>query len=262
MKFFRNIFLLTVMSLAAAAQAETYSPEVEAMLKPMPDRVMMMGNIMLTMDEEVQARTQEELAAAMQSSHAVRGCMIVLNAATGHVLAMDSKGAVDVEENFALAARLPQQATPAAALLHAAAEKEGITLRELTERLSLNEGTGVGVQGDEACVLTEDGQVETLSAMHLASVLASFANGGERVQPRVIKGLRLEDGQRYLPTLPAPVTCVVSAETAAAVLQEGTTCTSADGVSVNTAVRRENGTPLITVQVLDAASAETPSLNP
>lgn len=265
MKFFRNIFLLTVMSLAAAAQAEPYSPEVEALLKPMPDRVMMMGNIMLTMDEAVQTRTQEELAAAMQSSHAVRGCMIVLNAATGHVLAMDSKGAVDVEENAALAARLPQQATPAAALLRAAAEKEGITLRELAERLSLEEASGVGVQGDEACILAADGSVEVFSPMHLASVLASFANGGERVQPRVIKGLRLEDGQRYLPTLPAPVTRVVSAETAAAVLQEGTTRTGADGVSVSTDFRRENGTPLITVQVLDstpAAPAETPSLNP
>lgn len=257
MKFFHRLSLLFILSLAAAAQAEPYSPEVEALLRPMPDKVVMMGNIMLTMDEAVQAQTQQELAGLMQRHHAVRGCMVVLNAATGQVQGMDSQGAVDEEQNFALAAELPQEATTAAALLDAAAAKEGISLRELAERLSLNEGTGVGVQGDAACELTADGRLEKLSAMHLAALYAAFANGGERVQPRLIKGLRLEDGKRYLPTVPAPVTRVVSAETAAAVLQEGDTCASAASLTTFIRCRRVNGTPFITVLVLDAPAPVT-----
>lgn len=288
MKFFRQTALALIFGLAAASHAETYSPEVEAMLRPLPEKAVMMGNLVLTVDEDAQNAAQECMANLMQRNESiVWGCGMVINAATGQLLALVKESREDVAYDLAFTPVIVPGATfrvlgTAAALdkglltLDSKVEATPFTLEDEEDRceftapagapatlsvrealltdnaptaarialtcgpalyqqtldsFGLTKATGIGIQGDSACDLEDltdvSAQSPVLAAMgagqeyvrvsllQLASVYATLANGGERITPRVIQGLRLNDGVRMLPTLPAEHRRVVSAETAA-----------------------------------------------
>lgn len=290
MRFFRHTALALMFGLAAASHAEPYSPEVEAMLRPLPEKAVMMGNLVMTVDEAAQNAAQECMAGLMQrDEHIVWSCAIVMNAATGQLLALVKESREEVAYDLAFSPVIVPGATfrvlgTAAALdkglltLDSKVEATPFTLedeedfcefaapadapaalsvreallsdnapaaarialtcgpalyQQTLDSFGLTKATGIGIQGDSACDLedltdaAENGspvlaamgagqEYVRASLLQLASVYATLANGGERITPRVIKGLRLNDGVRMLPTLPAEHRRVVSAETAAA----------------------------------------------
>ncbi len=327
---FRSL-LFTLLLSSAAVYAEPYSPEVEAMLRPLPEKAVMMGNLVMTVDEGVQAAVQAQMDALMAeenkeevyltnpetgvtrtATHRHWGSAIVMNAATGQLLALVRKsdqeadfdlsfspafmpGATFVplaaaaaldkgiltldsevdaatftieEENGDACALIAPEGAPARMLLVCRppgfqpiliapegaparmSVREALTAgnepaaarialacgpalyQSTLEAFGLADPTGIGIQGDSACDIEDLEEVPgqnslvlatmgagtdcvRVSLLQLASVYATLANGGERITPRVIQGLRLNDGVRMLPTLPAEHRRVVSAETAA-----------------------------------------------
>lgn len=292
MRFFRHTALALILGLAAASQAEPYSPEVEAMLRPLPEKAVMMGNLVLTVDEDAQNTVQDIMAELMQrDEHIVWSCGIVMNAATGQLLALVKESREEIAYDLAFSPVIVPGATfrvlgTAAALdkglltLDSKVEAAPFTLedeedfceftapagapaalsvretllsdnapaaarialtcgpalyQQTLDSFGLTKPTGIGIQGDSACDLedvtdaAENGspvlaamgagqEYVRASLLQLASVYATLANGGERITPRIIKGLRLNDGVRMLPTLPAEHRRVVSEETAENIL--------------------------------------------
>lgn len=351
MRFIRRTALALILGLAAASHAEPYSPEVEAMLRPMPEKAVMMGNLVMTVDENMQAAAQDIMAGLMQrDEHIVWGSAIVMNAATGQLSALvkESRGEVDFDLAFspvfapgvllrpvAVAAALDKgiltlddtvestsftvedeediceftapagtpatlnvrealltDNAPAAARIALACGPE--LYQQALDSFGLTKATGIGIQGDSACDVEDltDASAESpvlaamgagqeyvrVSLLQLASVYATLANGGERITPRIIKGLRLNDGVRMLPTLPAEHRRVVSEQTAAALYtvlaQQPLSATSNDSeyghVSCTIALLRRGETPLILAIAIGgenadsqaAAAAIIPFLNP
>lgn len=308
MKFFRHLPLLLALCLAPVAQAETYPPEVEAMLQPMPEQAVMMGNLVMTIDEAVQDAVQTQMNALMTEENKEAVCLtdpetgltldtptcwgsaVVMNAATGQVRALvresDKETGFDLSFSPAFMPGATFRPLAAAAALdkglltldsmveatsftaeeenrdaHIFTAPEGapalLSVREaltadnesaaarialacgpalyqhMLEAFGLTDPTGIGIQGDSSCDIEDLEEVVEqnspvlgqmgagtdfvrVSLLQLASVYATLANGGERITPRVIQGLRLNDGVRMLPTLPAEHRRVVSEETAAA----------------------------------------------
>ncbi|MCQ2364767.1 MAG: hypothetical protein MJ051_04350 [Akkermansia sp.] len=290
MKSFRRTALALILGLAAASHAETYSPEVEAMLRPLPEKAVLMGNLVLTVDEAAQNATQDIMAELMRGDENIAwGCGMVMNAATGQLLALVKESREEADYDLALAPVIVPGATFRVLGTAAALDKGLLTLdssveatpfilkdeedlceftapagapaalsvreallsdnapaaarialtcgpalyQQTLDSFGLTKATGIGIQGDSACDLedltdaAENGspvlaamgagqEYVRASLLQLASVYATLANGGERITPRIIKGLRLNDGVRMLPTLPAEHRRVVSEETASA----------------------------------------------
>lgn len=348
---FRSI-LITLLLSPAAVHAEPYSPEVEAMLRPLPEKAVMMGNLVLTVDEDAQNAAQECMAEMMKKDENIAwGCAIVMNAATGQLLALVKESRENVAYDLAFTPVIVPGATfrvlgTAAALdkglltLDSAVDAGSFTLEDeedlcefsapagapatlsvrealLTDNapaaarialtcgpalyqqtldsFGLTKATGIGIQGDSACDLEDltdvSAESPVLAAMgagqeyvrasllQLASVYATLANGGERITPRVIKGLRLNDGVRMLPTLPAEHRRVVSAETAEKILsviapRDAWGSPALATVSKDTAEDAEEArsivcvvctdvrrTPLVFAYAYCTESAETPDLH-
>lgn len=308
MRFFRHTALALILGLAAASHAEPYSPEVEAMLRPLPEKAVMMGNLVMTVDEGVQAAAQAQMDALMAeenkeevyltnpetsvtrpATHRHWGSAIVMNAATGQLLALVRKSDQEADFDLSFSPAFMPGATFVPLAAAAALDKGILTLdsevdaatftieeengdacaliapegaparmsvrealtagnepaaarialacgpalyQSTLEAFGLADPTGIGIQGDSACDIEDLEEVPgqnslvlatmgagtdcvRVSLLQLASVYATLANGGERITPRVIQGLRLNDGVRMLPTLPAEHRRVVSAETAA-----------------------------------------------
>lgn len=297
MKIFRHLSLLFALSLAAVAQAETYPPEVEALLKPMPEQAVMMGNIILTLDEGMQDAVQQEMNDVVAEDAAiVRGWAVVLNAATGQVLAMVGAGSNPEGANIACAPVLPAGGTTKLFGYIEATEQGSRHVSPVVEmercraaivRFGLNEPVGLGVQDDVPCEITDDAvpgepnetgffyYLKKVSAMHLATGYAAVANGGVRVQPRLIKGLMLNDGERYLPTNPPPTRRIMSAETAQKAQEKAplkdlpTGCSKGyvdvqynDNMLVHAGFIVCNGTPLVIVTVADGGEKNPEETTP
>ena len=299
MRFLRRTALALIVGLAAASHAEPYSPEVEALLRPLPEKAVMMGNLVMTVDEAAQNAAQSIMAELMQrDEHIVWSCGIVMNAATGQLTALVKESREEVAYDLALSPVIVPGATFRVLGTAAALDKGLLTLdstvdatpftledeedlceftapagapatlsvrealladnapaaarialscgpvlyQQTLDSFGLTKATGIGIQGDSACdsedltdaaengspVLAAMGagqEYVRVSLLQLASVYATLANGGERITPRIIKGLRLNDGVRMLPTLPAEHRRVVSAETAAALCSVLSDCT-------------------------------------
>lgn len=356
MRFFRRTALALMFGLAAASHAEPYSPEVEAMLRPLPEKAVMMGNLVMTVDEAAQNAAQECIAGLMQKDeHIVWSCGIVMNAATGQLLALVKESREEVAYDLAFSPVIVPGATFRVLGTAAALDKGLLTLdskveatpfiledeedlcefavtapagapaalsvrealltdnapaaarialtcgpalyQQTLDSFGLTKPTGIGIQGDSACDLEDltdaaESSSPVLAAMgagqeyvrasllQLASVYATLANGGERITPRVIQGLRLNDGVRMLPTLPAEHRRVVSKETAENILSVIAPCNAGEGpalvtVSKDTAEDAEEArsvvcvictdvrlTPLVFAYAYCTESAETPDLHP
>lgn len=283
--------------LTAAAPAETYAPEVEALLKPMPEQAVMMGNIILTLDEGMQDAVQQEMNDVVAEDAAiVRGWAVVLNAATGQVLAMVGAGNNPEGANIVCVPVLPAGGTTKLFSYIEATEQgkhhvspivEMEICRDAIARFGLNEPVGLGVQDDVPCEITDDAvpgepnetgffyYLKKVSAMHLATGYAAVANGGVRVQPRLIKGLALNDGERYLPTNPPPTRSIMSAETAQKAQEKALLkdlpagCSKGyvdvqynDNMLVHAGFIVCNGTPLVIVTVADGGEKNPEETTP
>lgn len=242
MSVLRSILFGTLACLCAVATAqEGLSAETQALLRPMPERAVMMGNILLTLEEDVQMTAQQAMEEQVEAAGAARGYAVLLHADTGELAAVVSAGNCPEGANIVCVPDLPVDGV-CELPVQAAAREPGISLpasrearvrlyEDVISRFGLDAPVGIGIQDDCACetVTPDNNKAELsladvlprISAMHLADCYAVVLNKGERTEPRLIKGLMLKDGERYLPTKPAAVRRVLSEQTAAAVCPAG-----------------------------------------
>lgn len=118
----------------------------------------------------------------------------------------------------------------------------GVLHRYMTE-FGLGQPTGLALPGEETGVLTDPedwwgtqlpsvsiGHSVTVNAAQMASVYATVANGGVRVEPRVVAGTVDTEGE-FSPAEDAPRTRVISEETAASLALMLEAVTSDEGTA-------------------------------
>lgn len=291
---FRILFSTLISLCAVAAAQEGLSAETLALLRPMPEQAVMMGNILLTLEEEAQTTAEQALQEQVEEAGAARGYAVLLHADSGELAALVCAGNCPEGANIACVPTLPVDAV-CELPVQGAARELGVTLpaardeslrlyRDTVSRFGLDAPVGIGIQDDCACeIVTPDNNkaelsladvLPRISAMHLAACYAVAANEGMRTEPRLIKGLMLKDGARYLPTKPAPVRRVLSAEAATAVCPAGTAadrpygCSrffcaaggdAAAGYRLNAGFFTCAGRTLILVTVLEEATVPQPA---